>query len=218
MPASIRVRSAFLSPNYGFRPDTNIVLPHTYTDEPGDSSTIFPVFSPAIDHQFPLHGGLCKGTVIVFSVYMNNETTSPQTNTLAAVSQLPDDLIQVIEEHITVDKKRVLTGKVKIRKTVTEEVRSVDVPMVNEEYEINRVPVASKILDAPPAAIRMEGDETIIPVVREITVVQKKYEVIEEIRISKIKREVPLTHEVTLRKEQIDIRRTTVDDHGHHED
>ena len=149
---------------------------------------------------------------------MNNETTSPQTNTPAAVSQFPDEVIQVIEEHITVDKKRVLTGKVKIRKTVTEEVRSVDVPMVNEEYEINRVPVASKILDAPPAAIRMEGDETIIPVVREITVVQKKYEVVEEIRISKIKREVPLTHEVTLRKEQIDIRRTPVNDHGHHEE
>lgn len=143
---------------------------------------------------------------------MKQHTTPAYTPTSETAQALPDEVIQVIQEQISIQKKRVVTGKVNIHKTVTEEVQSVDVPMVNEEYEINRVAVKPEILDTPPPPIRTEGDETIIPVVREVTVVLKKYEVTEEIRITRIKREVPLTHEITLRKEQVDITRTSVND------
>jgi uncharacterized protein (TIGR02271 family) len=117
--------------------------------------------------------------------------------------------IPVIHENVTINKEQVITGKVKIKKTVTEEVQTVNLPVVSEEYEIIRVPVEPKTLEAPPAPMRYEGDLTIIPVIREITVVEKRYEVIEEIHIRRSKREIPLTQDISLRKETITVERET---------
>jgi uncharacterized protein DUF2382 len=75
-----------------------------------------------------------------------------------------------------------------------------------------RVPVESKILTAPPPPVRHEGDTTIISVIREITVVEKRYEVIEEIHVTRHQVEQPLVHEINLRKEQIHIERESADD------
>jgi len=122
------------------------------------------------------------------------------------------EVIQVVEEKIVVGKERVVTGKVKIRKSVTEEVHAVSVPIVNDEYEVVRVNVEPKTLLAPPAAVRQEGDTTVISVIREITVVEKRYEVIEEIRVTRRKTELPLIHEITLRKEHVKIEREAEQD------
>ena len=70
------------------------------------------------------------------------------------------------------------------------------------------MPVPKQVLDAPPAAVRYEGNKMIIPVIREITVVQKKYEVIEELHIVRQVSETPLVQEITLLKESIEVERT----------
>jgi hypothetical protein len=48
----------------------------------------------------------------------------------------------------------------------------------------------------------------IIPVLREITVVQKKYEVIEELHITRQSVETPLVQEITLLKEHVHVERS----------
>jgi len=121
------------------------------------------------------------------------------------------NLIQVVEEKIVIGKEQVVTGKVNIRKTVSEEIHAVNVPIVNDEYEIVRVQVEPKTLMTPPEAVRQEGDTTIISVVREITVVEKRYEVIEEIHVTRHKTELPMIHEITLRKEHVHIDRKEQD-------
>ena len=117
-------------------------------------------------------------------------------------------IIPVIEEHATVHREVVETGKVHIRKTVTKEDVKINLPITNESYEVERVPVESKILDEPPPAVRYEGDVMIIPVLKEITVVQKKYEVVEELRITRHLTETPLVQEITLLKEHIHVERS----------
>jgi stress response protein YsnF len=119
------------------------------------------------------------------------------------------ETIQVIQERIVIDKENVVTGKVKVHKTVSEELHNVTLPIVNEEYEVNRVTVTPKTLDSPPPALRTEGDTTIISVIREVTVVQKKYEVIEEIHITRTRKSFPLVHEINLKKEHVHIERTS---------
>lgn len=119
-----------------------------------------------------------------------------------------ENVIAVVHEHAVVHKEVVETGKVRIRKKVTEEVVSVNLPVVNETYRVEHVPVEKKILDTPPPALRYEGDKMIIPVLREITVVQKKYEVIEELHITREAVETPLVQEITLRKEQVQVERS----------
>ncbi len=119
------------------------------------------------------------------------------------------EMIPVIQEYAVIQTEIVETGKVHIRKTVTEEIASVNLPIINESYNIEHVPVASKILDTPPPAVRYEGDKMIVTVLKEVTIVQKKYEVIEEIHLTKKLTETPLVQEITLLKEHIHIERSS---------
>jgi uncharacterized protein (TIGR02271 family) len=121
---------------------------------------------------------------------------------------LEKTMIPVIHEHAVVQKEIIETGKVHVRKTVTQEDVKVNLPIINESYDIERVPVESKALDAPPPPVRYEGDVMVIPIIKEITVVQKKYEVIEELRITRRITETPLVQEITLRKEHVHVERS----------
>lgn len=126
-----------------------------------------------------------------------------------SAERFKEEIIPVIEEHAVIRKEIVETGKVRIKKRVTEETAVVPLPIVNESYHIEHVPMASKIFDTPPPALRYEGDKMIVTVLREITVVQKKYEVIEEIHLTRRLTETPLVQEITLLKEHVDIVRSS---------
>lgn len=119
--------------------------------------------------------------------------------------------IPVVEEQLRVDKKVVESGKVHLSKRVVENETSVTLPLTEESYEIERVPV-NRVVDEPPQAMRQEGNTTIIPVVREVMVVQKRYEIVEEIRLTKNVTQEQHTEQVTLRKEEVDINRQQPDD------
>src|SRR5215217_4417728 len=116
-------------------------------------------------------------------------------------------VIPVVQEQVTVGKRMVETGKLRISKKVTEDQTSVSIPLVREQYDVERVPV-NQVVDTPPPAMRYEGDTTIIPVLREVLVVQKRYEILEEIRITKHRSENTETQNVSLRKEDVQIERT----------
>ncbi|HVG15199.1 MAG TPA: DUF2382 domain-containing protein [Chitinophagaceae bacterium] len=118
------------------------------------------------------------------------------------------EVISVMEEHAVIQKEIIETGKVHIQKRVTENIATVNLPIINEAYHIEHVPVAPKTLDIAPPAVRYEGDKMIISVLKEITVVQKKYEVIEEIHLTKKLTETPLIQEITLLKEHVTIERS----------
>lgn len=115
--------------------------------------------------------------------------------------------IKVIQEFAKVDSEIVETGKVRITKSVTEETIGINVPIINETFDFKHVAVPHKVLDERPQSLTQRGDTTVITVVREISVVIKKYEVIEEIHITRQLSQTPLTHEVSLRKENVRVDR-----------
>lgn len=117
-------------------------------------------------------------------------------------------VIPVTEEFITVTKEVVETGKVHIRKTVTEENVTVNLPLIQEGYQVERRPGSKELLTQYPS-IRHEGENMIIPVVREVLIVEKRYEVLEELHVIKTKTEVPHLQQVTLLKESVDVKRTS---------
>jgi uncharacterized protein (TIGR02271 family) len=124
-------------------------------------------------------------------------------------------IIPVVEEQLHIGKQVVETGKVRISKKVTEQPTPVSIPLVREQYDIERVAI-NQVVDTPPPAMRYEGDTTIIPVLREVMVVQKRYEIMEEIRITKRKTESTDTQQVVLRKEEINIERTSTTSNSNH--
>jgi len=121
-------------------------------------------------------------------------------------SEKDDSFIPIIEEELQVEKKTVEKGRVIISKTINEESKILDLPSTNEEVRVERIPI-NKVIEEMPAAVRYEGNTMIIPVLQEITVVEKKILLVEEIHVTKSTFSSTETKEITLRKEEIKIER-----------
>ncbi len=117
----------------------------------------------------------------------------------------PPAVIPVTQEEVHVDKQRVESGAVRLRKTVRERVETIDEPMLHDEVDIEHVAI-NRVVDAP-APPREEGDVLVVPVYEEVVTVQRQWVLREEIRLRR--REVQTRHReaVTLREEQLQVER-----------
>src|SRR5215211_5987291 len=77
-------------------------------------------------------------------------------------------VIPVIAEELEVGTRQVERLGVRLTKSVTERTETVDVPLMEERTEVERVTI-NRVVDAPPP-VRYEGDEMIVPVIEEILV------------------------------------------------
>ncbi len=128
---------------------------------------------------------------------------------LAATTPGDAAVIPLVAEQVDVHKRRVETGKVRITKSVRTHEEQVDVPVMREEVVVERVPVERFVAEPPP--VRQEGDVTIVSILEEVLVVEKRLMVREELRLTK--RQV-LTHDlhtVTLRTEVANVERISAD-------
>lgn len=118
----------------------------------------------------------------------------------------PDDLIiQRVEESMTIDKRRVLSGRVRISTKTQLEDKIAKTTLSFERVEVTRHAIDCEI-DAAPQ-VRMEGDTTVIPVVKEIAVMVKKLVLVEEIRIRRVTMDENVEIPVSLRKQQVTVER-----------
>ncbi|WP_461491640.1 YsnF/AvaK domain-containing protein [Pontibacter sp. HJ8] len=140
-----------------------------------------------------------------------DENDARRAETEAAHARDRSETIPVIEEQVHVDKKIVETGRVRISKDVHEEEVTVDLPTVYEEAHIERVAI-NEYVDTPPPPIRYEGDKMIIPVTREVLVVEKRILVVEELHVTKRRTEEHDSQQVKLRREEVNVNRFRNDD------
>lgn len=115
----------------------------------------------------------------------------------------------VMEEHVQVHKEVVENGRVRITKRVHEEEATIDTSARMEAVKIERVPV-DKYVDAAPE-IRYEGTTMIIPVMREVVVVQKRLLLVEEVHITKNTNTTPDEKKMPLRREEVIVERITME-------
>lgn len=109
-------------------------------------------------------------------------------------------VIPLLAEQLNIERQKVLTGGVRVHKTVSERTETVDEPTLREELEIQRVPVNKFISEAPP--VRYEGDVMIVPLMEEVLVVEKKLVLREEIRITTRRDTLRNPQQVVLRREE----------------
>jgi len=114
-----------------------------------------------------------------------------------------------MEETYAISKRRVSTGKVRVqtRTKTVEETAHAD--LLEETAEVTRVPIDRLVEEAP--TVRTEGDLTVIPVVEEIMVVEKRLRLVEEIHIRRRLTTHPVSVPVELRKQHVDIKTITPD-------
>jgi uncharacterized protein (TIGR02271 family) len=98
------------------------------------------------------------------------------------VTESEDGRIQLLSERLLVNKQRVNTGEVRVRKEVRTEQQNIQVPVTREELVIERAPVSES------QAINREigaGDEIRVPLSEERVEVEKRPVVREEVRVGK---------------------------------
>lgn len=117
----------------------------------------------------------------------------------------PDSMLPLVEERIAVDKREVETGRVRVRTETEQRQEWVRETLLREEAVIERVEVGREV-DAPPEP-RWEGEILVVPLVEEILVVQKRYRVTEELRITKARVEEQVEAPVTVRSQRAVVER-----------
>lgn len=115
-------------------------------------------------------------------------------------------VVPVIHEELEIGKRTVETGSgVRIRKFTREVEQTVDLPLIDEKVEVERVPVDRR-LDSP-VPVRHVGDTIIVPVMQEVLVVEKQLRLVEELHIRKKRTDRHQPQTVTLRKEEVTVER-----------
>jgi uncharacterized protein (TIGR02271 family) len=89
--------------------------------------------------------------------------------------------IPLVEERLAVSKRAVESGRLRVRIAVDEREERVPAELAHDEIEVERVPRNIAVSELP--AVRLEGGTTIIPVVEEQLVVEKRLVLVEEIHI-----------------------------------
>lgn len=113
--------------------------------------------------------------------------------------------IPLVEERLEVGKRQVESGRVRVRVAVDTREEIVPAELARDRVEIRRVPRNVAVAELP--GVRLEGDTTIIPVVEEQLVVEKRLVLIEEIHVVRRTETAVEQIPVTLRSERGEIER-----------
>lgn len=117
--------------------------------------------------------------------------------------------IPVTEDVLVVGRRTVDTGTVRVSKTTETRQAIVDEPVISEELQIERCRLDRFVSPDEPPVARTEGDTTVIPVLEEVLVVEKRLILREEVRITRVRHQHPSSQEVTLRREQVQVERSS---------
>ena len=125
----------------------------------------------------------------------------------AAIGGADADL-PIIEEQLQLDKREVVTGRVRVRTITDSSEELVRQELQGERVEVERVPI--NILVEPGAAppqLRTEGNVTILPVVEEVLIVERRLLIKEELRLVRHATTEVVETPVTLRKQRAVVER-----------
>ncbi len=135
-----------------------------------------------------------------FTVSQLNDQPAPGSHQDEETLVMP-----VVVEKLEVQKRKVETGGVRIKKIVHEREEIVDEPLIREEVQVKRVPVG-RVVDGP-IPVRHVGNTMIISLLEEVLVVEKRLMLKEEIHVTKGEIETYKPQRVILRSEEATVER-----------
>ena len=113
--------------------------------------------------------------------------------------------IPVLHETLSVGTRSVVSGRVRVRKSVRSRRQTLDIPLKREEAVVRRVPV-NRVVPGP-VAVRRQGAVTIVPVLEEVPVVTTQLVLKEELHIEMRTSRVGARRDVVLRSENVEVTR-----------
>lgn len=113
--------------------------------------------------------------------------------------------IPLVEEAISIDRRAVETGRVRIQTGVEERVEFVRQDLAHQQVEIEERKL-DRVLETMPAP-RQEGDVLIIPIVEERIVVTKELVLVKELHVRRTTHSETVEEPVSLRNTKVTVER-----------
>jgi uncharacterized protein (TIGR02271 family) len=137
---------------------------------------------------------------------------SPVQGSSGAAQSVPDEagVLRLFAEDATVSRQVVETGRVRVAKVTRTRDHQVDELLARTSFEVNRVPVG-RLIDAMPP-IKEDGDLTIVPIVEETVVVERKLMLKEELHIRRVQTNERYQQTVKLRYQTAEVTRNPATD------
>jgi uncharacterized protein (TIGR02271 family) len=137
-------------------------------------------------------------------------TQTPDTQTPHTQTPGTDEAtLRLLAEDLVVDRTVVETGRVRVRTVTRSRQEAVEVPLVRENFEVTRVPVGRVVEEIPP--VRQDGDLTVMPVVEEIVVTERRLVLREEVHIRRVRTTEQHRETATLRYQDVEVTRLPAD-------
>jgi uncharacterized protein (TIGR02271 family) len=112
-------------------------------------------------------------------------------------------VLPIIEETLHLEKRRVEKGGLRLTKTVSTHDEIVDEALVSSEVLVERREVGELVAGDVAPPIRVEGNATIYPIVKEILVTEKRLLLVAEVSVRRVDTTYHEPQTITLRKEEI---------------
>jgi uncharacterized protein (TIGR02271 family) len=109
-------------------------------------------------------------------------------------------------EDLAVARRSVAGDTVRVETTTRTRDHHIDEPLLHNRVQIQRIPIGRTVVCVPP--VREEGDTTILPVVEEIIVVERRLILKEEVHIRRVQVAGRHTEIVATREQTLQIYRT----------
>jgi uncharacterized protein (TIGR02271 family) len=109
----------------------------------------------------------------------------PAGDAAAGAQAAEGPVLRLHAEEVSVARRRKETGRVRVQVRTTSRDHLVDEELAHERVRIERVAIGRVVAAAPP--VRQEGDTTVIPVVEEIVVVERRLVLKEEVRLTRVR-------------------------------
>jgi uncharacterized protein (TIGR02271 family) len=120
-----------------------------------------------------------------------------------------EEVVPLAEEIATIAKRQVVTGRVRVQTLTDTAEELAKATLKSDTVEVTRVPV-DKVVETAPE-IRTEGNVTIVPVLEEVLVVEKRLVLKEELHIRRRATTETAEVPVTLRKQRVVVERIDPD-------
>jgi uncharacterized protein (TIGR02271 family) len=115
-------------------------------------------------------------------------------------------VVPVVQEFPSLSRRTVETGRLRVQKTVSEREVVIDEPLVRQEVHVERISIGRELSDKEDVpGVRYEGETMILPVLQEVPVVVKRIVLTEEIRITRVRREIRDPQTVTVKVEEVSV-------------
>ena len=132
-------------------------------------------------------------------------TDDPSSEPVARSDQSVEIVVPLAREDLTVTRHKVETAVVSVATVTRTHDAVVDEALTHERVEIERLPIGQFIDKAPP--VREEGNTTIISIVEEVLVVEKRLVLKEEVHLRRVRITERHQETVALREQEAVITR-----------